>query len=78
MAVAKPGDYIRWGVNEGYVCDAFAGNHHPTNYLIHLEEYKPREIRATDMVMPLAELGHYLQVTVPCPVVPKCKEARRR
>ena len=83
MAVAKPGDYIRWGEREGYMCDAWATAHYvdPTHYVLHLEAYKPKlkhKLRATDLVMPIGRLDYHSHVTVPCPAVPECKEARRR
>ena len=55
------------------MCDACEFD--TTNYLVHFNAF--HTFRANDMPIPLAEIEDYLQVTVPCPAVPECKEARR-
>ena len=69
MEVSKPGDYIKFALWEGHVCDC-----HPANlsgYRIHLEAYKRH--RASDLVVPF---GLNLEVTVACPPTPDCTDRR--
>ena len=75
MAIAKPGDYIRSGFceEEGYMCDEWKAD--PKYYLIHWEGHGKSV--AVNTVLHFDDLPLHTKVTVPCPPVPECKEARR-